>query len=313
MTRRTHIVLVSSAAVVGVALAFSPRSALAGPSKVQCIEANTKSQDLRRDGKLAEAREQLKRCLDPACPRLVRDDCTRRLDDLEKVQPTLVFDVKDAQGADVIDVRVSVDGRPLVDHLDGSPLNVDPGAHTFTLEVTGQPSIVDPMLVHEGETGRHERVVFDGLHKPPPLAPSALGGLQGGSVPASDQGPASGGLGAQRTIGLVAGVVGAAGLATGAVLGLLANSAFSKAKSACDGTPSACPDAKVSTATPFDNTAKTEANAATVAFIAGGALLATGGVLFLTGPRDDRAGVSVAIGPSVDARSAGLVIGGGFQ
>src|SRR5262249_35681572 len=144
---------------VGGALAFAPALAAADMTKLQCVEANTKSQDLRRDGKLAESEAQLRKCVDPSCPRLVRDDCTRRLDDLEKAQPSMLFDVKDAKGADVIDVRVSVDGRPLADHLDGTPLKVDPGPHEFTFEVAGQPPVVDKVLVREGEAGRHERVV----------------------------------------------------------------------------------------------------------------------------------------------------------
>ncbi len=98
---------------------LAPTVARADMTKDQCIDANGKGQVLRRDGKLAAAREQLRSCADPSCPAMVRDDCNKRLDSLEAAQPSMVFDVKDAAGADVINVVVTVDGQKLTDHLDG--------------------------------------------------------------------------------------------------------------------------------------------------------------------------------------------------
>jgi hypothetical protein len=49
-----------------------------------------------------------------------------------------------------------------------------------------------------------------------------------------------------------------------------------------------------------------------IAFIAGGALLATGGVLFLTGPKESHTATGIQVAPSVGPRSAGLVVAGGF-
>jgi hypothetical protein len=307
MNHRRNVARLVSAAALGLALA--PGGAAADNiTKAQCVEANTKSQDLRREGKLAESREQLHRCGDPACPRLIRDDCSKRLDDLDKVQPTLIFDVKDARGADVIDVKVSVDGKPLADHLDGSPLKVDPGAHLFTFEVAGQKSMSDKVLIREGEAGRHESVVFDQLNPPPPgQAPAQGGMLPGGSsesAPPSKPGP-------QRTIGLVVGGVGIAGLAAGIVFWQLGSSAWNSAKQACGGNVSACTD--VNSANSDKSTASTDATVSTIAFIAGGALLATGGVLFLTGGHEKAASASFVVAPSVGPRSAGLVMSGGFQ
>ena len=315
MTRRS-VVRVSSAALA-LAFALVPGAAAAADiTMAECIDANTKSQDLRRASKLGEAREQLRRCASSACPRLVREDCTRRLDDLEKAQPSLVFDVKDARGGDVIDVRVSVDGRPLVDHLDGSPLNVDPGAHAFTFEVAGQPPVVDKVLVREGETGRHERVLFEALNKPPPDATASVTtpvsppppSSEGSSSPLAGSSSSSGG--GRRTAGIVVAGVGVAGLATGAVFTLLANSAWSNAKQACGGNPSACTD--VASGTSYHNTAATDATVATVGFIAGGALLAAGGVLFFTAKRDGNAATGLVVAPSVGPQLAGIVLKGEF-
>jgi hypothetical protein len=306
MSHRTNLARLLSAAAVGLALA--PTGAAADSiTKGQCIEANTKSQDLRREGKLAEAREQLRRCGDPACPRLVRDDCAKRLDDLDKVQPSLVFDVKDARGGDVIDVHVSVDGRPLADHLDGSPLKVDPGAHVFTFEVAGQSPVTDKVLIREGEAGRHERVVFEGLN-PAPAAPPAASPGAGLPDAVPDAHPSKGN--GQRTLGLVLGGVGVAGLAAGVVFWQLGSGAWSSAKQACGGDVSVCTD--VGSATSYRSTATTDAMISTVASIAGGALLAAGGVIFLTAPRESHAAASIQVAPSVSHQSAGLVVAGGF-
>jgi hypothetical protein len=138
----------------------SPPAASGDVTKDQCIDANTKAQSLRRSGKLVATRAQLAICADPHCPAMVRDDCTQRLDDLERIQPTIVFDAKDGAGNDLSDVRVSMDGKPLVGRLDGTAVAVDPGPHAFTFEVSGQPSVTKGFVLKEGEKLRRERVVI---------------------------------------------------------------------------------------------------------------------------------------------------------
>jgi hypothetical protein len=161
---------VSSVAMV-IAFASSARAAM---TKEQCIDANGKGQELRRVGRFAAARDELQSCAAPECPAIVRNDCTKRLDDLQQVQPRIVFELKDRTGADVIDARVSEDGTALVDHLDGTPLNVDPGVHTFTFEAAGSAPVSKRLLVREGESERHERVTLDGIAAAEPRPASAL-------------------------------------------------------------------------------------------------------------------------------------------
>src|SRR5207237_2673547 len=60
-------------AVTGALWLFAV-GAHADPTKDQCVDADTKAQSLRRDGKLSAARDQLKMCAAQACPELVRDD-----------------------------------------------------------------------------------------------------------------------------------------------------------------------------------------------------------------------------------------------
>jgi hypothetical protein len=93
---------------------------------------------------------------------MVRDDCARRLDELDKAQPTIVFEVKDASGRDVTDVKVTMDGKALTERLNGRPVPVDVGEHFFTFEVDVQPpvTLTRTLVLAEGEKGRRERIVL---------------------------------------------------------------------------------------------------------------------------------------------------------
>ena len=304
-------------------LALAPAPAWADVTKDQCITANGKGQELRRERKLSAAREQLHICADSSCPAMVRDDCVKRLDELERAQPSVVFDVKDPRGADVIDVRVSVDGQLLADHLDGSALRVDPGVHVFTFEVAGQPAVTDKLLVREGEVGRHEPVVVTlaasaPAHPPVEAAPPSLP-PESASLPADGSGSSpGGGRSTQRVLGLVTGGVGVVGVAAGAVFGLMSSSAWGKAKDACGGDTNACTN--VPSGQSHRSTAEGDATASTIAFIAGGALLATGTVLFLTAGHEahheadeKRATTGIVVAPSLGPRQAALILAGAFQ
>lgn len=164
--------LTASLAVTGVLFTSTP--ALADVTKAQCIEANAMGQDLRRDGKLSAAREQLRLCASTACPALVRDDCARRLDEIDRVQPTIVFVAKDSSGKDVAGVAVAVDGKPLVARLDGVELSVDPGEHVFTFTAPGQSPIGVTLVLAAGEKDRRQEVVVGGPVPTPAPHPSQV-------------------------------------------------------------------------------------------------------------------------------------------
>jgi hypothetical protein len=299
MTRRLRAsrLLIGCAATVS-ALSLRPSSASAAPSKDQCIDADTRAQDLRRDGKLMSAREALRVCVEESCPRVVREDCTQRLDELASAVPSVIFVAKDGAGRDLGAVAVTVDGKPLADHLDGSALVVDPGEHTFSLTAAGLPPTTLKLLIREGERGRHEAVLIG-----PPKAPSAS--------PASEQKPDAetaaekpgGGAGSdsrtgspgstQRVVAWTALGLGAAGVVVGTVFGLESKSKHDEAKS-CGAT---CPDVQSHNA---NEDALKFGNISTVAFIVGAVGLASGATLWLTAKPSQAgssAGPRVGIGP----------------
>jgi hypothetical protein len=284
----------AASAITAVTL-FAP-AASAQVTKAQCAEADTQAQQLRRDEKLGAARAQLKVCVDPACPTLIRDDCAQRLDELDRVQPTLVFEAKDSRGRDLTAVKVSLDGQPLVDNVSGAAIPVEPGEHTFTFEASGEKTITKKLVLREGDKARHEPVVF------------------GSGVVAVVAPPPSGSNGSgQRTAGLVLGGLGVVGLGLGGVFGGLASSRWSTAKGDCSSSQ---------TCTPSDNTAATGersdavtlATVSTVSFIAGGVLAAGGLILFLTAPHGSEtgSGKGLLVVPAGGPGNAGMTLRGWF-
>ena len=294
---------------IALAVGLPSGSALADMTKDQCVDANSKAQDLRRDGKLSAAREQLRACSSPSCPAVVSDDCTRRLDDVEKAQPTIVFDAKDGSGRDVSAVKVSVDGRSIAERLDGSPLQVDPGEHTFVFTTPEKASVTQTFVIKEAEKERRERIVLASPSAPAaPLAPSPDGALSS-TPPPGGEAPA-GGLGTQRILGLVAGGVGVAGIAVGSVFGVMTLSEGSQQQTACASSTN-CPHP--TQAASDHSTGETDRTLSTVGFIAGGVLLAGGAVLFFTARHpESTAAARLVFVPSVGPGGGALLVKGMF-
>jgi hypothetical protein len=306
-----------AAAAVSAAFALAPSGVARadGPSAISaqaCIDANAKAQELRRDGKLGAARVELNRCVNRACPGMVRDDCARRLDEVDRVQPTVVFSAKDGDGNDISAVTVSVDGRKLAEHLDGTALAVDPGAHTFTFESSSQPPVTRRFVVHEGEKGRIESIVIgtptaraSSTPATTTLAATPLATTPVvGSPPPSDVKSGQ----AQRLGGFVVGGVGVAGLAAGGVFGFLAMSKWHDSQNECG---AVCLQQNRPAAVSDHDKAVTFGSVSTAAFIGGGVLLVTGGVLVLTAPHG-RSETAWSLSPRIGPGMADLSLTGEF-
>jgi hypothetical protein len=138
----------------------------------ECVEAHLQSQRLRTEGKLRAARVQLLSCVRPECPALARADCGPWLQDVETLQPTVVVAATDRTGRETGAVRVSVDGELLVAHLDGRPLDVDPGDHLMRFQTEDGGVVEQRVFVNVGEKNRVLRVAFGPRTPPvPPRAP----------------------------------------------------------------------------------------------------------------------------------------------
>jgi hypothetical protein len=123
----------------------------------------------------------------------------------------------------------------------------------------------------------------------------------------SDTPPASSNGSGMRTAGLVIGGVGVAGIVVGAVTGILAMGNESDSKNRCPNTT--CTDA---TGVNENNSASTQATISTIGFVAGGALVVTGAVLFLVAPKSHATTTALRIVPAVGRGELGLGLGGAW-
>jgi hypothetical protein len=315
-TVKSTLGVAASALTIALTTAAPALAEPAAPTKAQCIDAFAKGQDLRRDGHLADAQEQLRLCASTACPAVVRDDCTQRLDEAVRAQPTLAFEVKDASGADVSDVTLTVDGKPFADTLHGRPLPVDPGRHTFELRVTGYAPIVRTLVVTEGAKGRLERVDLPAVASAQ-TAPSANRPTDSSAttppLATTSATPAPPGFGTRRFVGVVVGGAGGVAVVVASVLGLMAIGHKNDQNSECP-TSVACTTTGRAQAQSSHDAAVTDGTVSTVGFIVGGALLATGAALVLVGGHGAEAqgGVGVRVAPSVGANGAGVLLSARF-
>jgi hypothetical protein len=162
-------------------------SAASAEEKQTCIAATDKGQQAKLEGRLRVAREQFLICSRSECPALVRQDCAQWVTEVIAALPTVVVGARDWQGHDVLGVKVSVDGVVAQESLDGKPIFVDPGVHTFRYESAGaQAPVEEKVLIREGEKNRSLTVQFPppaGAATPPPNPPatdrSGAGGAGG--------------------------------------------------------------------------------------------------------------------------------------
>ena len=135
-------------------LAIVPHASRANADEKQaCVTASEKAQQLRSAGKLGDARDQLNICGRPECPKLVQQDCTQWMSEVLASLPSVVPGAKDRKGRDIVDARLTVDGKVATEMLDGKAIVIDPGVHTFVFESKGFPGTEG---AGRRQTGREE-------------------------------------------------------------------------------------------------------------------------------------------------------------
>lgn len=271
---------------VGVVLVvLSMTRSAAADDKQICLDASEKAQQLKIDGKLVEAREQLALCSQKACPKLVRQDCTQWMSELLTALPSVVPAAKDRKGRDIVDVRVSVDGKVLTETLDGKALVIDPGVHSLHFETSGAPARDETVVVKPGEKNRIVTVTFatGDDDAATPSGPAAGTDAQTGPTSSSSAPVAA----------YVFGSLGVAALGAALIVQLGANSDAGNLRDTC------APKCKQSDVDDI----QTKYTIAGVTAGVGGALVITGALLFLLrgGGSGSRAGARTGL-PSVTFR-----------
>lgn len=170
-----------AAALSGI-LFLAPTDEARADPKQECSAAYDATQSLRDDGKLVDARKQARLCSDMLCPAFVREDCSQWLMEIDALVPTVVFTAKDTAGASTFAVRVLLDGRVLLDQLDGSAVLLDPGEHHVRFEIASMGALEKDIVVRKGEKNRTIDASFDS-HVAQPKPPSVKPELEPKTAP----------------------------------------------------------------------------------------------------------------------------------
>jgi hypothetical protein len=120
----------------------------------RCTAAYDSTQRLRQAGKLREAHGEALACADATCPRVLRQDCARWVDELDRATPSVVLRATGADGCDIVDAEVTIDGAIVARRLQGAPFALDPGVHVVRLQPASGPPIEQRVVLVEGDRDR---------------------------------------------------------------------------------------------------------------------------------------------------------------
>jgi hypothetical protein len=276
---RTSFLFVATILVLGAS------SSARADDGATCGDAFDESQVKRDAGSLLEARRFLRICAGPNCSPTQQKLCSEWLGDVDARLPSVVLSAKDGAGADLVEVKVLMDGVQIATRLDGRSIDVDPGLHSFVFERADGTRAETNALAAERSKGKVVLVTY----RPPP--PALV-------LPVTTAGGERSPL---KTAGLVVGAAGVVGLALGAVFGV---EALSTKASHCSSNDQCDPGSS--------STAYRQATLSTLGFAAGGALLVGGVTLYLLAPKGagERREASLAVAPAVGYSPGGLQVAG---
>jgi hypothetical protein len=171
--------LVRAGSIAGSLLLAASVAEAASPTKEECVDAHGKGQDARESGQLAQAGRLFLLCAEATCPDLVRGDCARFTEEIQRLQPSVTFAARDGAQRDLEDTAVYVDGALIAPRLgDGKTHDIDPGRHEVRFVHAGKETVVE-VVVNQGEKGRAVVGTFASPALPPP----------GGAAPLAAEAP----------------------------------------------------------------------------------------------------------------------------
>lgn len=223
-----------------------------------------------KDGKLASAWARFHEAIALA-QRLGRRDREQTAKErADKIEPRLI---KLSIVAKDSNLDVKLDGNALDSAALGSPVPVDPGKHLVEASAKGKKPF--SATIDVSDRSRSPSIEIPALEAEPEAKKDPVVTPPVEDKPADESGNDGR---TQRIIGVVGVGVGVAGVVVGSIFGLKTSSTWDEAKTHCTGLE--CDRTGVELATD----AKNSGTISTIGFIAGGALIAGGLVLFFTAP-----------------------------
>jgi hypothetical protein len=221
-----------------------------------------------------------------------QDLATERARALEERLSTLTIRaMTDDDGSAHLEIRR--DGVPVQRAELGAPIPVDPGEHVIEVSAPGKQPWSSKVQVGadaakvQVDIPKLEPVAGDA---PAPVAAPVAQPAPSDTAPPPAAPKSSGS--AQRTAGLISAGVGVVGIGLGTVFGLQASGNWSDAKEECQAYPYDCSQKGLD----LGSDASSQATLSTVGFVAGGALLGLGAVLYFTAP-SKKENIAFIVGP----------------
>ena len=203
------------------------------------------------------------------------------------------------------DVTITRDGVPLTAEDAAAPMRVDPGPHTFFISANGKKSFSATVsAIEEGKTYTIDVPALAAEGDEDPVVPAVGKPKTGPGTPGGEgDSPGSG----RRIASLVLGGAGLVIAGVGGYFGIRTFSSWSDSKARCN--DKGCDREGVDLA----SDAKTSGFISTIGLAAGGALFATGVILFLTAPsKPEKSSKKAYFLPSAGPSSVGVLMGGVF-
>jgi len=169
-----RLLALASLAFVVVASSASVAAPSAPASADACVRLSERGLAARDRGLLREARGHFISCAADTCPKTLRVDCSRWLEEVEATLPSIVAGAREEGGIDLFDVRVLVDGVVAVEPQQGKAIALDPGPHVVRFERPGSEPVEIKIMLRAGERNRPVLASFtkrDQVAVPPPTKP----------------------------------------------------------------------------------------------------------------------------------------------
>ena len=123
-------------------------------SRAECARAFEESQRLRNASRYLEANREVLQCTNPACGAALSEECGKIHSEIQAATPSVVFGARDGAGRELAGVSIAIDQGARTVAIDGKPVAIDPGSHTFSFSAEGFEPRVESVVILAGERFR---------------------------------------------------------------------------------------------------------------------------------------------------------------
>jgi hypothetical protein len=169
MTGRLLLALAAFSIVTGV---LQSAAADDGENLDACGKSYVQAQELRLDNHLLEARAELLVCARSDCADFYQKECAVWLSEVERDLPSVVVDVRDANGVQLSTAKIQIDGRVAASSVDGKAVQLNPGPHRASALLDASQAKTVSFVVLAGEKNRRLSIVIGSKKVTDPAAPA---------------------------------------------------------------------------------------------------------------------------------------------